>query len=72
MYRPSRNKNFVDLFLFVVSFTLWNKVMIHRPKIININRNGNCLKSAIPLHFLKCQAHLRFRDIHTKQYQSVF
>lgn len=47
MYRPSRNKDFVDLFLFVVSFALWDKVMIHRPKIINMNRNGDCLKSAM-------------------------
>lgn len=50
MYRPSRNKDFalwIYFCLFVVSFALWVKVMIHHPKIININRNRDCLISAM-------------------------
>lgn len=44
---PGTRTLWIYFCLFVVSFALWDKVMIHRPKIINMNRNGDCLISAM-------------------------
>lgn len=65
---PGTRTLWIYFCLFVVSFALWEKVMIHRPKIRNINRNGDCSKSTMSPPLYKVPG---LREVHRYPYKAV-